>query len=182
MSVKRQIVLIPHWIADVLRRKQLPLATVVDFPQLRKVVPAEDLAALVALQEQWNILCGLQEPCAGSIVCQWFKTVGHAGTEDNTALSSTVLPLAADPSVGRDLQTRLFAGSGRLEQQEEPFVVVDLSAEFAGVVVNPGFFGSGDFVALAKQFLTAVLKALYVYEPQNEVAKTPLFRRYLALL
>lgn len=182
MSVKRQIVLIPYWIEDTLRRRQLPLATVLDFPKLRAVTALEDLAGLVALQEQWGVLCGLKEPCVGSLVSQWFKTVGFAGAADNDFLSNTVLPIAADASVVKELQARLFAGSTRIDSREEPFNTYDLTPEFAGAVINPGFFGGKTDAKLVLSFARAMLKVLYVYEPQHEVAKTPLFRRYLSLL
>lgn len=182
MSVKRQIVLIPYWIQDTLRRQRLPLETVLNFPKLRAVVALSDLVALVALQECWGQLSGLKEPCAGSIVSQWFHTAGPAGTPDNQELSSVVLPLAADPSVMKELQARLFAGSERIESHAEPYITYDLTPEFAGAVIAPGFFGAYADPKLAKQFVRAVLKTLYVYEPHHEVAKTPLFRRYLSLL
>lgn len=182
MSVKRQIILIPYWIQDALRRQQLPLSTVLDFKAIRPVVPLTDLVAFVALQECWHQICGLREPGVGSLALQWFKTVGSSGTPENSDLSNTVLPLATDPSVRKDLQARLFAGSVRLEHQEESFNSYDLTPEFAGAVIYPGFFGSHSDAKLARTFVRAMLKTLYVYEPHHEVAKTPLFRRYLSLL
>lgn len=182
MSVKRQIILIPYWIQDTLRRRGLPLATVLDFKALRQVLPLEDIATLVALQDYWGTVCGLREPCVGDVVLTWFKQVGFAGSEDNQQLSNTVIPLSKDASIRKDLQARLFEGSVRLEHREDPYITYDLTPEFAGAVISPGFFGGRSEHKLVLRFVQAMLKVLYVYEPHHEVAKAPLFRRYLSLL
>jgi hypothetical protein len=185
VSIKRKIILIPYWVEEVLRRKQLPLATCLDFQKLRPVLALSDLVAFVALQDCWGQLTGEKEPGTnGALVLHWFLQLPASARDANQDLSNNVLPLAADPSVRKDLQARLFEGSARMEHAKEPFISYDLTPEFAGAVIYPGFFGkdvAGDG-GLRGEFVKAMLKVLYVYEPHNEVAKTPLFHRYLSLL
>lgn len=184
MSVKRQIILIPYWIEDVLRRKQLPLATCLDFKALRQLVSLGDLAAFVALQSYGNSMTGLREACLGSLVSQWFLATPVSDRETRDDLSNNVLPFENDASIHKDLQSRLFEGSPLLEHRKEPFICYDLTPEFAGAVINPGSFGKDGVCSteLCLSFVQAMLKVLYVYEPHHEVAKTPLFLRYLSLL
>jgi hypothetical protein len=181
VSVKRQIILIPYWAQEALRRNQLPLATCLDFPKLRAVMAVGDLAAFVALQDCLPQIAGLRDATLGSLVLQWFHSV-PIGSEAHQALSASVLPVAEDKSIKQELQARLFDPAAKLPQYEEPFNIYDLTPEFAGVVIYPGFYGHRGAGEQALGFVRAMLKALYVYEPHHEVAKTPLFRRYLSLL
>lgn len=177
----KKLVLIPYWVEDALRRNGQPLADCLNLGKIRKIIPMSDLVAFVALQNYWKVFIGVNEPMLDSLVMQWFSQVGPAGAANNDELSHHILPLSNDPSVARDLEARLFDPAARCGQYKEPFNSYDLTPEFAGAVIYPGFFGLNDKPSV-DAFVRAMLKVLYVYESHSEVAKSPLFRRYLALL
>lgn len=183
MNEAKKVVLIPHWIHETLNRHQLPVSEALNFNALRRIVSANDMAAYVLLNRHAHHV-GLGEPNEQyreiDLGVAFQKTIM---AEHTSYLYEVVYPLADSPSVKNDLVDRLFSADSRTPQYEEPFNIYDLSTEFQGVVINPGFFtgeaGSDQHVF---NLLEAVVKALYVYAPLHEVASTSVFLRYLGLL
>jgi hypothetical protein len=180
--VKRNIILIPHWVHETMKRNKLELSAVLDFKKLRTLLSLQDMAGFLALQEFASQLTGMKEVHIGSLYFGWSASILINEHDQNDYLGKVVSPLADDPSIHKEVAARLFEPAARQSRLEKPFICYDLSPEFEGVVINPGFFTQTSDSSLQAELVSAMLKALYVYEPYNEVCKTPLFKRHLELL
>lgn len=182
MDGKKQIVLIPFWIQEIMKRNNMPLAECLEFPKVKPVMALNDLVEFSALQEHMDFVLGTK--FAGThLYWVWASSIpnGNADSELMQALNSAST-LSKDESFQKELKSRLFDTAAKSSHYKEPFITYDLSPTVVGVVIYPGFFDRENNTALQKPLVEAILKVLYVYEPSHEVAKTPLFKRYLELL
>jgi len=179
--VKRNIILVPFWVHETLKRHNLNLTEALDFKKMREVLSLKDLACFLSLQDYTEMITGMQEMHLGSLYFGWSKSINMNQHEQQDFLNMAS-QLADDASIKKEVFARLFEPQSRCERHEKPFICYDLSPEFEGVVINPGFFTQLGDRQLQAEFIEAMLKALYVYEPYHEVSKTPLFKRHLELL
>ncbi|MNU19554.1 hypothetical protein D3C71_77830 [compost metagenome] len=179
--VKRNIILIPFWVHEALKRNNLPLTEVMNFKKIREILSLQDLACFMALQDYTETLTGAEYMHLGSLYFGWQKNI-NANEHDISDFLGTIQQLADDASIKKEVYARLFDANSRCERHEKPYISYDLTPEFEGVVINPGFFTQIGDRQLQADIVGAMLKALYVYEPYNEVSKTPLFKRHLELL
>lgn len=181
MNEAKEVILIPHWIHESLRRRQLPVSEVLNFAALRRIVSVDDMVAFLLLQRVSDRV-GVSEPNRGLVSLQnaWGTTVTN---EHSDYLYNTVYPLTEMKQFQGDLVERLFSADARNAQYENAFNIYDLSSKYLGVVINPGFY-TGEDGTTQHQFelLEELVKALYVSAPFHEVAQTPVFLRYLGLL
>jgi hypothetical protein len=113
----------------------------------------------------------------------WSKSIPDDQPALRDFLFQQVDALSSDASHRKEVHGRLFSEDSRDEQHKEPFICYDLTPDVCGVVIYPGFFvGKNSAKELQLAFVREVLKVLYVYDTQSEVAKTSLFKRYLELL
>ena len=179
MTTVKQIVLIPHWIQETLWRKNLSLAACLDLDKLIPLISMSDMACYAALQSYFKHIIGTEEP-------DWLYSNWCDSIAENNAVTlnyrDTVIQLANDGSVSKELYSRLFDVSSKVSQYEEPFKVYDLAPKVCGVVIYPGFFLEKPDLALQKSLIEAILKVLYIYDAYHDVAKTSSFKRYLELL
>lgn len=180
---KKKLVLIPYWIAESLKRNPtLTMSAVLSFPTIRKIASLNDLLCMEALQEMGAWLTG-QEWMPNSLWEIWSKSVPDDQPETYKFLTGGVWSLAKDACIVSEVKARLFSPESRHPRHEKAYTCYDLSADVLGVVINPGFFvGTPDTKELQLALTRDVLKVLYVYDTQSEVAKTSLFKRYLELL
>lgn len=182
MTVKKDIILIPYWIQETLQRNQLPLAACLDFAKIKPIMALSDLTAFAALDEFQKQIIGIESNTWKDIVWHWSGSIPNTDPTLKDFLWNTVNSLSKDRSLTEEVKARLFDSDARTSQYKNAFITYDLSPTVAGVVIYPGFFVSEGIVELQKPLIDSLLKLLYVYEPSHEVAKTPLFKRYLELL
>jgi hypothetical protein len=181
VSQAKKVILIPHWVHETLTRHHLPVCEALNFHALRRIVSANDLAGYILLNRLAHHT-GISE---NNGAFDAMGSVFHASlTPEHTKyLYDVVYPLTEMEQFKVDLMDRLFSPDSRSPRYEEPFNIYDLSSDYEGVVINPGFF-TGDVASFEHVFslVEGVVKALYVYAPLHEVASTPVFLRYLGLL
>ncbi len=182
MSQLKQVILIPYWVQETLSRNQMPLADCLDFEKLKPVMSLSDLVTFSTLQHYVGACTGLKDASIGSLFFSWIKSIPESNRDTVDYLTKTVSPLEQDESFHNEVKARLFNPEAKVDRYQQPFIVMDLSPEVAGVVIYPGFFSAESSSALQQDLLEAILKVLYVYNTHNEVAKSPLFRRFLELL
>lgn len=194
----KEIRLIPHWIAESVQRKGLPLETVFDAEKLLQFVNLNDLIGYCALSSSrfQKILFG--EP---PVVKESQQTVQHVvSTYDMFFTLAQSLERMNDAgaaakqfqaTVGNHMEeeyyqeevfARLFTEDSKQTKYEKAFHVYDASPDYIGIVIYPGFFVGRKLDVLQAELIEATLKQLYVYAEHHTVAKTPLFRRYLERL
>lgn len=205
----KNIILIPHWIAEALGRNKLAVADCLNLDRLRNVVSTNDLAGFLALQNQVHHVVGGDEKLNFMYDCSWILQTIWVGEEAFNYCGADRLDLppyahlntqpqrqpdkshpnyrfvyeqlgvlAEDATTVKELTDRLFSFERDRTRYEKPFITYDLTREVAGVVINPGLFGSSDQVAVVE----AILKLCYVYQPYHEVCMTSWYKRYLELL
>lgn len=184
MSIKKNIVLIPYWVEDTLKRNRLPLRACLNFNELKSVMALGDLVSFTALQRYVTLCTGMKDASLGSLFMLWLESIPQDNREMVEFLTNQVGKLENDPSFATALEARLFISEAKSERYPTPFITYDLTREVAGVVIYPGFFGPHEpnLTGLQQELVVALLKLLYVYHAYSEVARTPLFRRYLELL
>lgn len=182
MNQSKQVILIPHWISETLKRHQKPTEAVLDFALLREIVSLNDLAGMEILNTLGDRL-GLAEHSAWPLADAWTRGY-HEGHALNKYYFETVVPFSEVPSTKTDLIDRLFSIDARNDRYEKPFIIYDMAPNHIGVVIYPGFFTGEDGNCAEHQFslLEELVKALYVYAPLHEVAATSVFHTYLGLL
>ena len=182
MSVKNNIVLIPYWIPEILKRKGLELKDCLDFPKLKPLLSLNDLVSFATLQEYYGKLTGAEEP--SSLIWIWSASIPKDQPELSKYLWDTVSTISMDQTFKNEIETRLFCEGSKLDQYPEPYAVQHLAPEVGGIVIYPGHFilEENSKPVHQKALVVSILKVLYVYNAYNEMCKTSLFKKYLELL
>jgi hypothetical protein len=187
---KDNIVLIPYWIQETLQRHQLPLSTCLDIGKLKPLLPFNDLVTFLALQEQFENVLGTKY-IGNCLTWIWSDLIPNDNSALKDYLWKQINPLSEDQSFEIDIKSRLFNSDARTSQYQNAFITYDLPAyagglasgqNNVGVVIYPGFFTVENSKEHQLPLIREILKLLYVYQSSHEVAKTPLYKRYLELL
>jgi len=179
VTSKKQLILIPFWIQEILGRNKLPLSTCLELDKIKPIISLNDVSAFYALQGYFKHVIGID--VFPSLFSCWCDSI----TEQNVDVlkyRDTVSLLSTDTTINKDMYNRLFDPSSKSSQYDEPFKVYDLTPEIAGVVIYPGYFLEQTDCVQQKNLIEAILKVLYVYDAYHDVACTPSFKRYLELL
>jgi hypothetical protein len=183
--MKKEFILIPYWVSETLHRNKLELSDCLDFKKIQPLLTLSDLAAMACLSDRHiQTVTGIADCSLGSLYFAWLNglTINHDSALQ-TYVSEVLFSMAESEATKSEVIQRLFAAEcPEAERFEKPFILYDLSPQYAGVVINPGFFGVNGNAATQLSLVEEMLKALYVYETYNEVAKSPLFLRQLELL
>ena len=192
MSLNKEILLVPFWIQDILRRNNMELKDCLDFSKIHQVVSPNELAEFIVLQGCYGILIDMKNDgtigLGADLSRIWHVNIGDTRQELHAKIDGNILPLCDSiyPELKTSIHTRLFSEGISIPQRPNPFVVYDLSETVVGVVINPGHFICGNNGKWSnhhqKALLDTILKVLYVYNTFSEVAKTSLFTKYLELL
>lgn len=183
MASKTDIIFIPYWVYEALKRRGLPIAVCLDFPKVSHLLAPNELISFAGLQGYDTNLMGCTEqvtPRNCGLEDQWLKSLG-SNMEKEGEIRST-FAMSYDPSFTKELEARLFDPESKQDQYEKAVITYDLSPSAVGVVIYPGFFSKVTLPAVQQELVTAVLNALYVYNEYHEVARTPWFKRQLELL
>ncbi len=181
MFNQKAIVLIPHWVQEILQRNQLPLSACLDLEKIKPIMSLNDLVSFAALQSFYKQITGADSPM-NSLLWVWSQSFPTTNVEMKDFLWNKVNTLSSDASFKNEVKTRLLSADARVSQHKDAFITYDLQPQVVGVVIFPGFFVGEYGSEFQKPLVEAILKLLYVYESTHEVAKTPLFKRYLELL
>jgi len=178
---KKKVVLIPHWVQDVMQRNKLQLADCLILEKIKPLMSFNDLAGFVALQDYFYKVTG-SEAVMPELTQIFADSINEKDVQLRSFCYTTLIKTAADDSVHKELEARLFDINSKNNIYEKPFIIYDLTPEVCGVVIYPGYFFSTNDFGLQKAVIDEVLKVLYVYGAFHEVASTPFFKRHLELL
>lgn len=175
------VILIPHWIAETIKRNALNIRDCLNFEKIKPILTAEDIAGFLALQNAMYFVTGAEaaESTHIALYYTWFES---ASPENQKYLESIVMPISVEPTFVDNAKARLFEEDAKQEHHTEAFITYDLVSGISGIVVYPGYFTKTPNSELNLRAVEAVLELLYVYTPYNEVSKTPWFKRFLELL
>lgn len=193
MPIKKTVVLIPYWIHDVFKRNQIPLADCLVYSKIKPLVSASDLMAFVKAQKYLETITGVKEYYSSALWGEWFDSAIDGSVQVHSSASGStcemirqdigmIVDMSCDDSVDHDVRGRLFDTTLKTDTKKEPFIVVDLTPKFIGVIVNPGHFPADKNCSLQLPLIEAILKVMYSYDAFHVVAETVFFKRFIELL
>ena len=96
MTTDTNLVLVPYWIYQTLKRKNLGIRTLTDYAQMRQVFSIEDLTGLLALQSGANSIVPVSRYYEGRLLNHWMSSAKGA---QSVELDSTVIPRSCSEDV-----------------------------------------------------------------------------------
>lgn len=187
MSVKSKVIVIPHWIAESLKRAQMQPKECIDYRKVKQVVSTDDLLTLIAAQQLTQTLIGSQwNPTSEWDLCELWQQSMNGGTESEKSEANALFELSRAGYL-EEVKARLFTagtnGDTYRPDYDKPFIIYDLMPDVIGIVVHPGFFSENPAKELKLSLVEAVIKVLYVYNTAyHELAATLWYKRFLELL
>ena len=179
MYRKKEIVLIPHWIQEILARRNLNIQECLNMDTLKGIVSVEDLAGFAAAQQFLGNIYGAPIDAMGLEV-SWNQNSTDAARE---YIRSVINLHKVDSNTVEGVRSRLFSPDVLSNNKDKiPFITYDLSPTALGVVIQPGFFSTTPNRNLQFSLVETTLSALYESCDRHVVNATPLFRKYLELL
>lgn len=179
MATDTEIVLVPYWILRSLKRKNLNIQTVLNYPQMRDVFSLEDLTDMLSLQSNSaNSIVPISRYYEGRLLSQWEQS---ASASQKVELDSTIIPRSCSDDVRKDALSRLSILDPD-DEESSPYEIVSVERGTVFVVVNPNFITHmGDHNAKL-EFIRKILKVFYVYQTPKEVTYSGVFSDYVGLL
>jgi len=184
----RDVILIPSWIAESLARGGRSLSDLTDLAKLRECLSLQDLAGLLALNQNKARVLGFDPGfCLGyGLHSVWTSALLQPANAhpDFEFLANTLQPLASDANILNATISRLTGAENpaSIAQLKQPFEKCDLGARASGVILYPGFFNNVVDADFQFKLVDTILQVLYVHFPHSEVGRTDLAKRYLQLL
>lgn len=174
------VMLVPGWIAKEVKRHGLNTADLLNFQRIQPIIPMNDLAAFVALQEFGEQVFGAKEVVSGihGIQAEWHST---AGTAVNKEKLVTLEQLAQSEFTKASVYSRIFSEDVP-QETTVAYELVPIGDKAVGVIVYPGFFTVTKKHNYHFEVTREVLKQLHVYEDATLVAGWPITRSYLTQL
>lgn len=187
MSVKTKVIVIPHWIAESMKRAQMQPKECIDYRKVKQVVSTDDLLTLIAAQQLTQTLIGSKwNPTSDWDLCELWQQSMNGGTQSEKSEANALFDLSRAGYL-EEVKARLFTagtnGDAYRPDYDKPFIIYDLMPDVVGVVVHPGFFSENPAKELMLSLVEAVIKVLYVYNTAyHELAATLWYKRFLELL
>lgn len=183
MPRNKDIILIPFWVAETMKRNQLPLNQCLSFEKIKPLMSLNDLISFLVFQTYTNHVLG--SDIYIDLAAIWKNSVPEDKPKLRNECYLDLPKFALDAVNHKEVWDRIFDPTSKhnsYDEKQVPFTVHDLTPELLGIVINPGFFTEPVDPRLQISLIESILKVLYVYDAYHEVAKTSLFKRYLDLL
>lgn len=175
--MNKNIIFVPHWISDVLKRNNCSLKEVLNYDVLRKFVSLDDLSGLLGFQQTPEI-ARLKLSSNNSLLSKWESS---AAQRSRPELDSMVAPMSY--SKEKEVVSRLQkSGYDAYGEDYNVFNVVDVDRDNFLVIMNNGFLEEIKNSEVFVKLVTKLLSQSYVYCRIEEVSKTPVFKTYVDLL
>lgn len=205
----KNIILIPHWVAESLGRNKLAIADCLNLDRLRSVISINDLATFLALQDQVHQVVGGNPDLNFMYGCSWTLQAEWAGGEAYPYVCGDREHLPANARLNRLEERPVDKSHPNYHFVYEQLHPLAVDATTLKELNDRLFSGQRDLERYEKPFITydltreiagivinpglfttgdhiafveAVLKLCYVYQPYHEVCMTTWYKRYLELL
>lgn len=179
--INKSMVLVPSWVQNVLYRNRVPVADILDFAKMRKLMSAQDLSAFLSLQSADRI--ALLKPAASYHLLNSWEQCQE--TDGRTELVSVVVPASRGEETIDDAYSRFGPNARGITWGGEPAAavrIIDISREAFAVELSPNFIEAINDGEVALEVLRRVLKVFYGYLDVHSVSATPIFLSYLDAL
>ena len=181
-------ILIPRFAQNALSRNKLPLSAITDFNKVREVLSINDIVLIQTLQrgEHWKTLLGLNsveaEKSWVSSDMRLYDLWCKSATEENKTYLVNILAVLVESGQANDeIAERLFNNSADVKVQEldHPYEIVDIGPKYYGIILESGVFPNR---GLSDKLIKDILRSMYLYCSQSEIAQTELFKLYMSRL
>lgn len=178
------VVVIPFWIQESLHRNNLTIEECLDYEKIKRVVSTDDLAGFYNAQTLLRVLVGSEDNMLTSneLYGLWERNIPLDRPELRAEMQDFTSNLARVLGPVEQLIGRLFDDGTKEMRYPDPFKIVDLANKVFGLVIYPGHFDRGGELCLQGELVKALLKAFNMYDAYDELAASPLFKRFLDLL
>ena len=183
MTKMPRIILIPHWVLEIMNRNQLGRADCLDYQKIKDIMSVNDQLVFCAVQNETMKVMGV-EFLAPSLAWLWSDGVPNDQSTLKQYLRNEFDRMSRDVSIKQQVSDRLFTTLPNPTENSEKnsFITYDITPNVVGVVLKPGYFTEPNNYKLQLEVIRSVLKILYMYETYHEVAKHSVYKRYLELL
>lgn len=200
-------ILIPRFIQKALNRHKLPLSSFIDFNKMREFLSINDIVLVQTVQrnEHWKTLLDINVTedkdfwysSDMSLYNLWYDSA----TEENKAYLVNILSVLVESGQANDeIAERLFnkhdcintdnnpsnAGTDAVdcvevvkEPEVQSYEIHDIGPKYYGIILESNVFPNRDF---SNKLIKDILKSMYLYCSQSEVARSPLFKLYMSRL
>lgn len=175
----KKLIVVPTWIQGALERERRSIVDVLSFQKLSEVISFADIQSFLLLQSHAfvkNYHIGVND--ATALVSAWSAT----GGEDKASEFSSLVNPTTQESLNKDKLNLLINGEERDSEKEKWHGVFHGDHNNLLLVLKSGHFGSQDYEEQDANIVENILRVLYGEFVQEEVAQTPIFKRYVALL
>ena len=181
-------IVLPSFVQNVLKRNKLPLSTIADFNKVRELLSINDIVLIQTLNrsEHWKTLLGVnvveaQNFWYGSDMSLYDLWYNSATEENKTYLVNILSVLVESGQANDEIAERLFNNKENTPAQEleNSYEIIDIGPKYYGLLLEPGVFPNRD---LSNKLVKDLLRSMYLYCSQAEVARTELFKLYMSRL
>ena len=183
MTKMPQIIMIPHWVLEIMNRNQLGKADCLDYQKIKDIMSVNDQLVFCATQNENMRVMGV-DYVSPSLAWLWSAGVPNDQATLKQYLRNDFDRMSRDDSIKQQVIDRLFTplATSTENSEKNSFITYDITPSVVGVVLKPGYFTEPNNYKLQLEVIRSVLKILYMYETYHEVAKHSVFKRYLELL
>lgn len=175
--VNKNIIFVPHWIVEVLKRNSCSLRDILNYDVIRKYVSTDDLSGLLGFQQTPEI-GSLKMTAQDSLLSRW---EGSATQRNRLELDSGVVPMSY--SKEKEVLSRLCkSGFDSFDEKQFIYKVVDIDRDNIVVIMYQGFVEEIKTFNVLKELVTQLLAQCYVYCKVEQVSRFTLFKTYVDLL
>ena len=197
-------ILIPRFIQKALSRHNLPLSSFIDFNKMREFLSINDIVLVQTLQrnEHWKTLLDItavedKDFWYGTDSCLYNLWYESATEENKTYLVNILSVLVESGQANDEIAERLFNNHDCVESNDsvasnnisvievadsvnkletQPYEVHDIGPKYYGIILESSVSPNRDF---SNKLIKDILKSMYLYCSQSEVARSPLFKLYM---
>ena len=192
--------LIPHFVQKALGRHNLPLSSFTDFNKMREFLSINDIVLTQTLQthKYWKILLGINAVEDKDFF--YAREIGlyslwyNSATEENKTYLVNILSVLVESGQANDeIVERLFNKRDTVDANNNSdgdianvvildpysYEIQDIGPKCYGIIVGPNAFPNLDF---SNKLIKDILKSMYIYCSQSEIARTELFKLYMGRL
>lgn len=182
---------IPSWIVNSVQSNKGQITQILDHNYIKNILSPSDLAELCYFTEHVSDILDLEgypnqadgSVCSGgvtsSLISLWQNLEKGASVQASDV--DKINTYIAVNDCERSLRERLFTPDS-MDSPDDSFEIIQFDMEIIGVVIHPGAFTPGQSDENRFVLIRTMVQELTRLNPQKEVARTLLMRRYIELL
>ena len=176
-----EFIFLPNNIKNVLARNKYTWTDFLHYECARDVFATNDIVFMLALNDEATnplLFSSTDGVFKNALIRIWMDSVKN-NSELSNSLSSLYHDLVLTGQANKEVSDRLFNNNPSTNENKKPYEIVDISDKCYGVLLEPGHFPNYD---LSNKLIRDLIKAMYVYHSQSDIAHTKLFELYLKRL